>query len=144
MGILSCWFPYWTRINCLLSPSLLLLLQSIVNQNIQFTPTFVFESKPANSSTMHMLSVAIITLVGTASATASAGQRSSFNALKGIIERQTQICTPVPAPATCEASCGPGNVECVSFPNCYNPGAGESCCSDGSQSPPRRRLVSSG
>ncbi|KAI9695989.1 MAG: hypothetical protein M1820_008330 [Bogoriella megaspora] len=59
------------------------------------------------------------------------GQRKSHMALKKVMERQLQFCEPVPEPATCEASCGAGNVECVSFPNCFNPGEGETCCSDG-------------
>lgn len=63
-----------------------------------------------------------------------AGERNSGLAGNSLQERITTICTPVPAPATCEKSCGPGNVQCVSFPNCYNPSAGESCCSDGSES----------
>lgn len=63
----------------------------------------------------------------------SSGQRLSMRAIEGVFEpRQVTICKPVTAPATCEKSCGPGNVYCVSYPNCYNPSAGESCCSNGS------------
>ncbi|KAL2127478.1 hypothetical protein VTI74DRAFT_10680 [Chaetomium olivicolor] len=63
------------------------------------------------------------------------GQRSALMALRTVIERQTQVCVPVPVPATCEKSCGPGNIPCISFPTCYNPSAGESCCSDGTYCP---------
>lgn len=59
------------------------------------------------------------------------GQRLSLMALSTLHGRQTQICKPVPAPGSCEASCGPGNIPCISFPNCYNPSVGEVCCSDG-------------
>ncbi|KAH7368704.1 Prp 4 [Plectosphaerella cucumerina] len=48
-----------------------------------------------------------------------------------LLERQADICVPVPPPFTCERSCGPGNVPCVTDRNCYNPSAGESCCSNG-------------
>ncbi|KAH8792906.1 Prp 4 [Hyaloscypha sp. PMI_1271] len=81
---------------------------------------------------MHLFSVFI--LLGSACsvlAELSAGQRISLTALKSIVERQIQLCTPVPPPYTCEHSCGPGNIECISFPTCYNPSAGETCCSDG-------------
>ena len=60
------------------------------------------------------------------------GHREAMMALGGIFERQSNECVPVPAPATCEKSCGPGNIECVSFPTCYTPGVGETCCSNGS------------
>ena len=77
-----------------------------------------------------------------ASATAlEAGQHASFMALRSVMERQLQICKPITAPFTCERSCGAGYVTCVSFPTCYNPSAGEKCCSNGSQfiplTPPR-------
>ncbi|RDW74794.1 hypothetical protein BP6252_05936 [Coleophoma cylindrospora] len=58
-------------------------------------------------------------------------RRATFDALLGLDKRQVTICSPVPAPATCEKSCGPGNIQCISFPNCFNPSAGETCCSDG-------------
>ena len=82
--------------------------------------------------TMH-ISVLALPLLGSVVAANSAGQLLSLNAraVSGLFERQTQLCTPVPAPATCEKSCGPGYVECVSFPTCYNPGEGDVCCSDG-------------
>ncbi|RDW86004.1 hypothetical protein BP5796_04329 [Coleophoma crateriformis] len=58
-------------------------------------------------------------------------RRATFGALLGLDKRQVTICSPVPEPATCEKSCGPGNIQCISFPNCFNPSAGEVCCSDG-------------
>ncbi|PMD62604.1 uncharacterized protein K444DRAFT_346017 [Hyaloscypha bicolor E] len=85
---------------------------------------------------MHLFSVSI--LLGSACsvlAELSAGQRISLTALKSIVERQIQLCTPVPPPYTCEHSCGPGNIECISFPTCYNPSAGETCCSNGDYCP---------
>ncbi|KAI9055364.1 hypothetical protein LZ554_000321 [Drepanopeziza brunnea f. sp. 'monogermtubi'] len=80
---------------------------------------------------------AVLLLLGAASAATAetAGQRSSLMAIRGVFERQSTICKTVPAPATCEKSCGPGNIQCISFPTCYNPSAGESCCSDGSYCP---------
>lgn len=83
------------------------------------------------------LSIALLgvtALAGAASAAASeltSGQRHAAMALASIFERQTVFCTPVPPPYTCEHSCGAGYVECVSFPTCYNPGNGETCCSNG-------------
>ncbi|KAF4628860.1 hypothetical protein G7Y89_g9291 [Cudoniella acicularis] len=88
---------------------------------------------------MHFVSVAVL-FAGLLSRTFAtpnpapanqAGQRASYLALKSVMERATFLCTPVPAPVTCEKSCGPGNIECISFPNCFNPGAGETCCADG-------------
>lgn len=52
-----------------------------------------------------------------------------------ILKRQLDTCRPVRPPVTCERSCGPGYVQCMSFPNCYNPGRGDSCCSDGKYCP---------
>ncbi|CAL3970959.1 hypothetical protein PZA11_007345 [Diplocarpon coronariae] len=79
---------------------------------------------------------AFVLLFATAAVTANiAGQRAALMAIRGIFERQLTICTPVSSPATCEKSCGPGHVQCISFPNCYNPGAGESCCSNGKYCP---------
>jgi hypothetical protein len=77
--------------------------------------------------------LATLFFVGTASAHVSlvAGRPSAFLALRGIIERQVDFCEPVRAPYTCERSCGPGFFECIDFPTCYNPGRGETCCSDG-------------
>jgi hypothetical protein len=52
---------------------------------------------------------------------------------KLLAERET--CKKVPFP-TCETSCGPGNLSCVYDDYCFNPSAGETCCSSGSGSPP--------
>jgi len=74
-----------------------------------------------------------IFLLSSASALAATfqGQRISMAALPVLHGRQVQLCKPVPAPGSCEASCGLGYITCVSFPTCYNPTAGEICCSNG-------------
>jgi len=59
-----------------------------------------------------------------------AGRSASMNELDGIFGRQVKICKPVAKPS-CEDSCGAGYVVCASWPNCYNPGMGQICCSDG-------------
>lgn len=96
-------------------------------------------------STTKMMHSSILTFVFAAAVSATVhmatGQRSSLMALRTVIERQSQVCVPVPQPATCEKSCGPGNVPCVGFPTCYNPSAGESCCSDGSKLSRPRKLM---
>ncbi|KAL5603555.1 hypothetical protein FOVSG1_006305 [Fusarium oxysporum f. sp. vasinfectum] len=81
--------------------------------------------------------LATLFFVWTASAHLSlvAGRSSAFLALRGVMERQVDSCEPVRAPYTCERSCGPGFVECIDFPTCYNPGRGDTCCSDGSYCP---------
>ncbi|EAS37138.3 proline-rich antigen 3 [Coccidioides immitis RS] len=53
------------------------------------------------------------------------------NEVLSVLKRQTVICKPVPAPFTCERSCGPGFVQCVYPSMCYNPGRGDSCCANG-------------
>ncbi|CZT48665.1 uncharacterized protein RSE6_09397 [Rhynchosporium secalis] len=84
---------------------------------------------------MYILSTGVVPgAVSTVAATIS-GQRLSKMALDGIFGRQFDTCVPVTAPATCEKSCGPGNIQCISFPTCYNPSAGETCCSDGKYCP---------
>lgn len=50
-----------------------------------------------------------------------------------VLKRQTHICKPVTAPVTCERSCGAGYVQCVLPLRCYNPGLGQTCCSNGSK-----------
>ncbi|RKL02193.1 hypothetical protein BFJ70_g17359 [Fusarium oxysporum] len=81
--------------------------------------------------------LATLFFVGTASAYISlvAGRSSAFLALRGVMERQVDFCEPVRTPYTCERSCGPGFVGCIEFPTCYNPGRGDTCCSDGSFCP---------
>lgn len=49
------------------------------------------------------------------------------------LDAQRTVCKPVRPPLTCEKSCGAGQITCVQLPSCYNPGAGESCCRDGSE-----------
>ncbi|KAF6515789.1 hypothetical protein HZS61_004530 [Fusarium oxysporum f. sp. conglutinans] len=81
--------------------------------------------------------LATLFFVGTASAHISlvAGRSSAFLALRGVMERQVDFCEPVRTPYTCERSRGPGFVGCIEFPTCYNPGRGDTCCSDGSFCP---------
>ncbi|CZS93357.1 uncharacterized protein RAG0_03691 [Rhynchosporium agropyri] len=84
---------------------------------------------------MYILSTGVVLgAVSTVAATIF-GQRLSKMALDGVFGRQFDNCVPVAAPATCEKSCGPGNIQCISFPTCYNPSAGETCCSDGKYCP---------
>ncbi|KAI3567770.1 hypothetical protein IWW34DRAFT_641681, partial [Fusarium oxysporum f. sp. albedinis] len=61
---------------------------------------------------------------------------TAFIALEGVLEgvakRQTRTCLEVlDGPNLCERSCGPEFVECIYKDNCYNPGRGYVCCSDG-------------
>ncbi|PGH04422.1 hypothetical protein AJ79_07078 [Helicocarpus griseus UAMH5409] len=49
--------------------------------------------------------------------------------------RQFDICKPIKPPYSCAKSCGQGFEACGSFPDCYNPGDGESCCTDGTYCP---------
>lgn len=85
--------------------------------------------------TMQLLAVLALAAVSSASAALQAGSSATFMALRNVFERQVQLCKPVPAPYTCERSCGVGFVECIAFPTCYNPSRGDSCCSNGSTSP---------
>jgi len=83
----------------------------------------------------HLLAFA---LLGTVSASAAAAgdmvQARALVGMNGITERQFDICVPVPVgPDLCGRSCGPGFITCVSLPNCFNPGAGDKCCSDGTR-----------
>lgn len=78
-----------------------------------------------------------ILLSSTCSAIAefTAGQRSALMALRSVFERQIQNCAPIEPPYTCERSCGPAFRTCISWPTCYNPSAGEVCCSNGGAFP---------
>ncbi|CAI4214127.1 unnamed protein product [Parascedosporium putredinis] len=80
----------------------------------------------------------------TASVPLIAGHREALMALEGVLNRRADICIPVPEPATCEKSCGPGNIPCIGFPTCYNPSQGESCCSDGTYCPAGTRCTDAG
>jgi hypothetical protein len=82
---------------------------------------------------MHFLSAVILLSTASAVAAAASLESISFMALTGSIEKR-DVCVPVEAPVTCERSCGAGSVQCISFPNCYNPTKGQTCCSNGSQS----------
>jgi hypothetical protein len=83
-----------------------------------------------------MQALFVLALAGASSASVPLVARSSvaFMALPAVFERQVDVCKPVPPPYTCEHSCGAGYVECIAPPTCYNPGLGESCCSNGSKS----------
>ncbi|KAK2747928.1 hypothetical protein FQN57_001519 [Myotisia sp. PD_48] len=50
-----------------------------------------------------------------------------------LFNRQIELCRLVPAPATCEQSCGSEYAACLD--NCYNPIRGEACCLDGTYCP---------
>ena len=81
---------------------------------------------------MYILRASILVGFATVVIAATSGQLVSINGVQGILERaMIRNCKSVEAPATCESSCGPGHIQCVSFPNCYNPGLGQKCCSDG-------------
>ncbi|KAH0600393.1 hypothetical protein MHUMG1_01389 [Metarhizium humberi] len=84
---------------------------------------------------MQLLAVLALAAVSSASAALQAGSSATFMALRNVFERQVQLCKPVPAPYTCERSCGVGFVECIAFPTCYNPSRGDSCCSNGKYCP---------
>ena len=72
----------------------------------------------------------------TASADLTSGQYTSRMAIPvpGLFERQDHVCQEVEEPFTCARSCGAGYIQCSFPPNCYNPGIGDVCCSDGSKS----------
>ncbi|OAQ59685.1 proline-rich antigen 3 [Pochonia chlamydosporia 170] len=78
--------------------------------------------------------ITILALAGVSSASASL-QARSYETFDNLFGRQTQLCKPVTAPFTCERSCGAGYTECIRFPTCYNPGRGDSCCSNGKYCP---------
>lgn len=85
--------------------------------------------------TMQLLAFLALAAVSSASAALQAGSSATSMALRNVFERRLELCKPVPAPYTCERSCGVGFVECIAFPTCYNPSRGDSCCSNGSTSP---------
>ncbi|KEZ46939.1 Prp 4 [Scedosporium apiospermum] len=93
---------------------------------------------------MQLLSTLLFAGAASATVPLLAGQRQALFALRSIVERQGDICVPVPAPATCEKSCGPGNIPCIGFPNCYNPSKGETCCSNGKYCPAGTRCTNAG
>ena len=90
-------------------------------------------------SNMHTPSTLVLLSAVLTPALAETGQRQARMALEGIMGRQFQICKPVsPGPNLCERSCGPGYIVCIKLPTCYNPSAGEVCCSDGGEWPYRK------
>lgn len=106
------------------------------NQSLPIPPSKNTILRPStNTSTMKTQVSALFVLLSVASADYVLQRSPGFALRSSPLEaRQVQICKPVPAPATCKASCGPGNIECVSFPTCFNPSAGETCCSNGGAS----------
>jgi hypothetical protein len=60
--------------------------------------------------------------------------RSSFQELDKLMGRQIRVCASVPdGPDICARSCGAGYIQCASDRlDCYNPGLGHVCCSNGS------------
>ncbi|ODH45061.1 hypothetical protein ACO22_00453 [Paracoccidioides brasiliensis] len=56
-------------------------------------------------------------------------------ALQKLQSRQLNLCKPIRRPYSCAKSCGEGYEECGSFPHCYNPTVGESCCTNGKYCP---------
>lgn len=83
---------------------------------------------------MQLLAISALAIAAIASASdvEVAGQYEARMALSVLMNRQTRLCQPVTQPYTCERSCGAGFVECVKWPTCYNPGRGDTCCSNGS------------
>ncbi|KAK3116756.1 hypothetical protein LTR53_002522 [Teratosphaeriaceae sp. CCFEE 6253] len=81
-----------------------------------------------------MQTFAVLALAASGVSASLTLQRLSHGLSTGLDRRQG-ICVPVEEPVTCERSCGPGNVICIAFPTCYNPSAGESCCSNGRYCP---------
>ena len=63
-----------------------------------------------------------------------------FHTLAGLEKRQFRICDPVDIPS-CALSCGAGYKTWIEWPNCYNPGEGQTCCSDGSRSKKNRTAI---
>jgi hypothetical protein len=81
---------------------------------------------------MNIFSAFLLAAVASA-AVPDLGRRHTvaYRQLRDIVDRQVRFCELVPAPATCERSCGPGFIQCALPPYCYNPSIGHTCCSDG-------------
>ncbi|WEW60318.1 hypothetical protein PRK78_005803 [Emydomyces testavorans] len=77
----------------------------------------------------------LILLSGVAAATSMTGDHTPEEVLAKLQNRQVELCKEIKAPYTCERSCGPGFTECGSFPHCYNPSRGETCCRNGKYCP---------
>jgi len=84
------------------------------------------------------LTLLVVSLLSTIHAT-TYRQRASFNALHQLMKRE--VC---PGRGTCAEACGPGNIECVTATLCYNPSAGETCCSNGNYCPAEYYCVDNG
>ncbi|OJD13723.1 hypothetical protein AJ78_05855 [Emergomyces pasteurianus Ep9510] len=83
---------------------------------------------------MHISSILLI--ASTASAIVfQPNHRMASMALGKLESRQFKMCKPIKPPYSCEKSCGEGYEACGSFPDCYDPSKGESCCTDGSYCP---------
>lgn len=83
---------------------------------------------------LYLFSSLLLASSATAASFGSGLRETSPHPDDGVLtSRQYDICIPVVNP-TCEKSCGKGNIVCQEFPNCYNPGRGETCCSNGSKS----------
>jgi hypothetical protein len=80
---------------------------------------------------MRLFSPALLLASGVAAKSLSSGSRNTSPVpTNPLTTRQFDICVPVSTPS-CAESCGKGNIICQEWPHCYNPDAGESCCSDG-------------
>jgi len=104
----------------------------LVSEHIGRTSSVILTLSINQTITMHIFPAIILISSASAVVASLIGQHLSMRALTGLYERQPQMCQLVPAPLTCEKSCGPGYVTCVNLPNCFNPSIGETCCSDGS------------
>jgi hypothetical protein len=81
-------------------------------------------------------------------AMALAGEQAAFHretqaamALHHLFGRQIQICGPG---IDCADACGPGYIVCIGAPTCYNPSAGETCCSNGDYCPKGQYCTNAG
>ena len=83
-----------------------------------------------------LLIASVLFASGAAAAAASnlvAAELAPHGSFNGLVERLVCAAVP-PGPNLCARSCGAGNVACVTLTKCFNPSAGESCCSNGSMS----------
>lgn len=85
-----------------------------------------------------ILALGVVAFAGVTSTASSTGrQHLALVEVSRLFGRQVSVhscgeLTGVPDALSCERACGPGFAACVSFTTCYNPTAGEICCSDGS------------
>lgn len=114
------------------------LSSQLVPAHCHFCTRFELIRKDTRSTTqyskMYSLPVFALMAVASASTMMEVGQLASHKALAAIMERQIRFCSPVsPGANLCARSCGAGYVSCVSATTCYNPGMGQTCCSNGSK-----------